>query len=107
MSCADPWPTAARIWLDLLLGQGVDRVLVNTRHLAEQVTDYVARCKWRERIDLVHEVELLGTGGTILQNRLLFADQPFIVAHGDNLTRFDLSAFIARHRDRPPGVQIK
>jgi len=90
-----------------LLGQGVDRVLVNIHHLAEQVTDYVARCKWRERIDLVHEVELLGTGGTIFAKSTLFADQPFIVAHGDNLTRFNLSAFIARHRDRPPGSKLQ
>jgi mannose-1-phosphate guanylyltransferase len=49
---------------------------------------------------------LLGTGGTILRNRGYFGARPFLVAHADNLTRFDLGAFIARHQFRPPGVEI-
>src|SRR5207253_1195263 len=93
-------------WLDLLLTQGIERVLINTHHLPEVVSAHVARSRWQDRIDLVHEAALLGTGGTILRNRNYLERDAFLVAHADNLTRFSVSAFVARHRARPPGVEI-
>ena len=89
-------------WLDLVFEGGIDRVLLNTHWLAEQVRDHVARSPWRSRIDLVHEDELLGTGGTVLANRAWFQDRAFLLAHADNLTDFDVGGFIAAHRNRPP-----
>ncbi|HET7911372.1 MAG TPA: nucleotidyltransferase family protein, partial [Pseudolabrys sp.] len=49
----------------------------------------------------VHEDELLGTGGTILVNRKWFGAGPFLVAHADNLTNFNVAEFIAAHKQRP------
>jgi mannose-1-phosphate guanylyltransferase len=61
-------------------------VLINTHHLAQAVRTFVAASPWRDRIDLVHEDDLLGTGGTILANRSYFGGGPVFVAHADNLT---------------------
>jgi len=93
-------------WLDLLFEGGIERVLVNTHHRAEDVRAFVARSAWRARVDLVHEDQLMGTAGTVRANAAFFAGQAALVAHADNLTRFDVRAFIRRHHDRPPGVQI-
>lgn len=93
-------------WLDLLLNNGVERILVNTHYLPDVVRQFVAASSWRDSIDLVHEDTLLGTGGTILANRKFFSDEPFMVAHADNLTRFDASAFINAHRNRPQEAVI-
>ena len=93
-------------WFDLLLPRGFERALVNTGYLADAVRAHVAGSRWRERVDLVHETELLGTGGTVLANRAWFGGEAFLVAHADNLSRFDAGAFIARHRDRPAGCDI-
>ena len=93
-------------WLDLVFEGGVERALVNTHWLAEQVRAHVAASPWRSRIDLVREDELLGTGGTVLANRGWFGSQPFLVAHADNLTDFDVAALIAAHRNRPPGCAM-
>jgi len=93
-------------WLELLLEGGVERVLVNTHWLEDQVIDFVKASRWAERVDLVHEAELIGTGGTVLANRDWFAGQPFIVAHADNLTDFDVRGFIDAHRRRPAGHAI-
>lgn len=93
-------------WLDLLLDHGIERVLVNTHHLAGAVREFVSSSPWRERVVLVHENRLLGTGGTVLANRGFFLGQPVLVAHADNLTRFDVRAFVRRHETRPPGVPI-
>lgn len=93
-------------WLDLLLPGDIERILLNTHYLPETVRQFVAASPWRDRISMVHEDVLLGTGGTVLKNREFFGKQPFLVAHADNLTQFDPAAFIARHHRRPPGVDI-
>ena len=93
-------------WLDMLLPNGVDRVLVNTHYLPDVVLEFVAASSWRESIAMVHEEVLLGTGGTVLRNRDFLASGPFMVVHADNLTRFDVRAFIRAHADRPAGVDI-
>jgi mannose-1-phosphate guanylyltransferase len=93
-------------WLELLLVSGIEAVLVNTHHLADRVSKYVSMSRWSQRVRLVHEDNLLGTGGTVLRNRAFFDNKAFLVAHADNLTRFDARALIARHADRPAGVVI-
>jgi mannose-1-phosphate guanylyltransferase len=88
-------------WLELVFEGGIERALLNTHWLAEQVRAHVEKSPWRQRIDLVHEAELLGTGGTVLANRDWFGRQPFLVAHADNLTDFDVAVLIAAHHNRP------
>src|SRR4051812_1294147 len=78
-------------WLDRLLSNKIDRVLINTHYLADLVRAHAAASPWRSRIDLVHEDELLGTGGTIIANRTFFGRAPFLVGHADNLTGFDVA----------------
>lgn len=85
-------------WLDALLeGTTIDRVLINTHYLPQVVNDFVAQSPWRDRINIVHEPQLLGTGGTILANRSHFGEQPFFVAHADNLTDFSPQRLIDAH----------
>lgn len=93
-------------WLELLFAAGIERVLVNTHWQADQVRAFVKASRWADRIDLVHEDELLGTGGTVLANRAWFREQPFIVAHADNLTDFDVRGFVEAHGRRPAGHAI-
>lgn len=93
-------------WLDMLLPNGIERVLINTHYLPHAVRAFVAGSRWRDSIDIVHEEILLGTGGTVLKNRDFLAGGPFMVAHADNLTRFDVKAFIGAHANRPAGVDI-
>ena len=93
-------------WLELLFDAGIERVLINTHWLAEQIEEYVKASRWSARINLVHEAELLGTGGTILANREWLQETSFIVAHADNLTDFDVRGFIAAHARRPAAHAI-
>jgi mannose-1-phosphate guanylyltransferase len=89
-------------WIERLFPD-FERVLINTHHLAEQVRAYVDASPWRGRIDLVHETELLGTGGTLAANRAWFGSGPALVAHADNLTDLDPAALLAAHNVRPAG----
>jgi mannose-1-phosphate guanylyltransferase len=91
-------------WLDMLLGEGVARVLVNTHYKAETVRAFINSSPWRDRVDIAHEPELLGTGGTVLHNRAWFDRKAFMVIHADNLSRFPVQEFISRHQRRPSGT---
>lgn len=85
-------------WLDALFADPrIERVLINTHHLADQVTTVVDSLPWRQRIDLVHEPSLLGTGGTVLSNRAWLGEGPVFVAHADNLTDAPVSHIIDPH----------
>lgn len=93
-------------WLDLLLKNSVDQVMINTHYLAKTVQDFVQSSQWCSAVTLVHEPELLGTGGTVLKNRHFLQDGPFVLAHADNLTRFDVKAFLKTHALRKKAVEI-
>jgi len=94
-------------WLDALCGEGLfDRVLINTHYLPEAVQNFVSASAWLSAVQLVHEERLLGTGGTVLKNGEFFSKEPFLVAHADNLTRFNVRAFIDAHNHRQAGTEI-
>jgi mannose-1-phosphate guanylyltransferase len=93
-------------WLNALFAGGIERILINTGYLAERVRAHVAASPWRNSIDLVHEPELLGTGGTVLANRAYFRGQPFLVIHADNLSDCDIPGLLAAHHRRPAGCAI-
>ena len=93
-------------WFDLLFSAGIERILVNTHWLARQVERHIATSPWRSRIDLVHEQSLLGTGGTPLANKEWLRNAPFLLAHADNLTDFDVRGLLRAHQTRPPGHAV-
>ncbi len=91
------------IWLDALERCGIEEVLINTHHLADQVTQFVcARGPGRlPRVRLFHEPELLGSAGTVLANRHFVAGEDrFFVLYADNLTTVDLAAFDRFHCEK-------
>jgi mannose-1-phosphate guanylyltransferase len=93
-------------WFDALFDAGAERVLVNTHHLAGKVRAHVADSRFSDRVDLVHEDALLGTGGTMLANRHWAGDAALFVAHADNLSSFPIRDFFAAHARRPAGVVL-
>src|ERR1700732_2452456 len=93
-------------WLDLLFAAGIERALINTHYQADKVRSFIASSPWRDRVNLVHEDVLLGTGGTILANHAYFGREPFLLAHADNLTDFEPRAFVPAHEARPPGCAL-
>jgi len=90
-------------WLQALFDSEspLQRVLVNTHYLSEQVLDFVESSPWCNRVDFVHEERLLGTAGTIRYNWKYFGNEPFFVAHADNFSCFSLSEFKNRFASRP------
>lgn len=70
--------------LDRLKDAGVESVVVNTHHLAEQVSDHL---KFRRDLDITisYEPELLDTGGGVKKALPLLGSNPFYVVNSDVL----------------------
>lgn len=94
------------IWLDMLSRGGVTEVVVNLHHHADLVRDYLRRGPYADLVTPVFEPQLLGTGGTLLNNRDRLTGGSLFFAHADNLSIFDLRALITAHHDRPPGTAM-
>jgi len=95
--------TLLEIWIDLLKLHGVDRVLINTHHFADQVEQAVDHLRVEKKVEIVsvHEPELLGSGGTLLANtEFIEPGEDFLIVYADNLTDVDLSAMKDFHRQR-------
>jgi mannose-1-phosphate guanylyltransferase/mannose-1-phosphate guanylyltransferase/phosphomannomutase len=84
--------------LDHLCEFGVGSFVVNTHHLAGKIDHLFRNGIYRGRpVSLVHEPDILGTGGGIRNVRALLRNESFIVYSGDLLTDFDLAPLIEEH----------
>ncbi|MDD3770934.1 MAG: nucleotidyltransferase family protein [Sulfuricurvum sp.] len=93
-------------WFDHLSDAGIERFIVNTHYMAGTVEKHVRNSPWRDSVLLLHEEELLLTGGTLLACKPYLQDEAFMVIHADNLSFCDFSAFIEAHRTRPAGCEM-
>lgn len=95
------------IWIDLLACHGVTEVLINTHHHADQVEQFLERTRPRTSLEIrtVYEPRLLGSAGTIRQNRsFVEGESDFIVVYADNLTNLNLAKMVDfHHRFRSMG----
>ena len=93
-------------WLDMLIAGGIEQIFINSHYLPEAVQAFIQSHPLRDRVILLHEEVLLGTAGSVLKNRRFLENEPFLLAHADNLTRFDVQAFMKVHEQRRLDVEI-
>lgn len=94
-----------KIWLDLLTTHGVTEMLINTHHHADEVVQFVEQIRSITPIVIktVFEPQLLGSAGTLWQNRRFIDDQEeFIIAYADNLTNLNLTRMLDFHHQIQP-----
>jgi mannose-1-phosphate guanylyltransferase len=93
-------------WIELLSSAGLRDLLLNVHYLPDAVRSYIRTCKFDVNIEIAYEEALLGTGGTLLKNMAYFRGEDAILIHADNLSYFDVQAFIRSHQQRPAGTEI-
>ncbi len=91
--------TLLEIVIRRLLAAGVQEIIINTHHCAEQIAGFLqARHNFGVRIELSHEPELLDTGGGLRQAGHFFDDgQPFFLHNVDIVSNIDLRRMYAQH----------
>lgn len=93
-------------WITMLYNGGVFPLLINLHHHADKVSNYIDNSSYKNFIITIYEEKLLGTAGTLLKNRVFFGNEPLMLVHADNLSIFDVCAFINSHKNRPTGCEI-
>jgi mannose-1-phosphate guanylyltransferase len=93
-------------WIELLSEGGIVDILINLHHLPNAVKSYIESCRYPVKVTTVYEQRLLGTGGTLLRNRDFFQNEPSMLVHADNLSAFDVRAFVQRHKQRERDIEI-
>ncbi|MGA1823319.1 MAG: nucleotidyltransferase family protein [bacterium] len=93
-------------WLRMLVHAEVYPILINLHYFSDQVCTYLENSEFCSFVTTVYEDNLLGTGGTLLKNRDFFDNEPIILIHADNLSRFNMKAFIRQHQNCPRGCKI-
>jgi mannose-1-phosphate guanylyltransferase len=83
--------------LDHLINAGVNRFVINTHRHPERFETFFAGEYAGHSVTLVHEPQLLETGGGIKNVERLLGDSPFIVYSGDILCELDLETLIEAH----------
>ncbi len=94
------------IWLQRLTQAGMGPFLVNTSYLADLVESYIKTSSYHDQVTLVHELELLGTAGTLIENLEFFKNEDGLLIHADNYCLADFIAFRQAHLNRPRGCLL-
>ena len=93
--------------LDHLIGVGVNRFVINTHRLPELFQSFFAGCEYADfPTTLVHEPDLLETGGGIKNAESHFGNEPFLTYSGDILTNVNLQPLIDEHFRRGNDVTL-
>lgn len=97
------------LWFQLLERHGITNVLVNLHYAHERVRDFLASHATALDVTAVHEPRLLGSAGTVLNNRrFVDGEDRFLVVYADNLTNVDLGRMVRFHdaRDLPLTIGV-
>jgi len=93
--------------LDHLIGVGVNRFVINTHRHPELFQNFFALGEYAGfPTTLVHEPDLLETGGGIKNVEGILGKEPFIVYSGDILTNVNLQPLIDEHFRRGNDVTL-
>ena len=89
------------IWLESLTKIGIGPFLINTHYLPEKIEAYMMKCRFRDKITIVNEPELLGTAGTLKANYSFLKGSDCLLVHADNYCITDFNEFMTAHYNRP------
>ena len=81
-----------------LASHGIKEIIINTHHLHAKIKRHIDDYPLKDiKIHLLHEKNILGTGGAIKNAEYLLKDEPFLVVNSDVIYSFDLSRIINNH----------
>ena len=88
-------------WLDSLSKIKTKKIFINTHYLSKKIENHIYQSKFKNKIILIKEKKLYGTGGSLIKNIKFFENEDLLFAHGDNFSLFEINKFIQAHHNRP------
>ena len=71
--------------IELLLKIGINELIINTHYLPQKIDNFLKTKNYGISINIIHEQELLDTGGGILNATKKFENNPFFVLNPDTI----------------------
>ena len=88
-------------WIELFQKHDINEVCINLHYLPNQVINFIENDKSSIKWTLSYEPELLGSGGTIFNNKNFIVDnEPFFICYADNLTNINLTKMLDFHTQK-------
>lgn len=82
-----------------LKAAGVDTIVINVHHFAEQLIEFINSKDFGLTIHISEEKDLLGQGGGLLYaSQYFLGEEAFIVSNSDIYTDLDLGLLVAAHK---------
>ena len=75
--------------INLLISHGVQEISINVHYLPDQIKSFINRKKFKVKITISKEENLLDTGGGVLKGTQNFGNKPFFVINPDTVWRKD------------------
>ena len=89
------------IWLNNCKAAGITEVLVNAHAHKEAIRQFAAQQTTGVRLIIAEEAELLGSAGTLAENRDFVAGEgSFLILYADVLTTVDLRSILEFHQHK-------
>jgi len=76
-------------WIRYCIKLNINKIFINSHHCSNDIEAFINRHVYKNRVTLLHEAELLGTGGTLVSNLSNF-NNDLLFVHGDNFITFDV-----------------
>ncbi|MFH1980260.1 MAG: sugar phosphate nucleotidyltransferase [Pseudomonadota bacterium] len=83
--------------INMLAAAGVGEIMINTHHLHRKMADHINGRRHPVPVHLIHEPEILGTGGALRNIAAFWGNAPLLVINGDVVTDINLKAAAASH----------
>lgn len=88
-------------WVRHMKDAGCKKIYINTHYMSEKVQQHLRNHpNGIDQIEILHEKNLLGTAGTIIENINKFDKEDLLVAHCDNYFTGDIRKFVGKHDNR-------
>lgn len=84
--------------IESLQNAGCTRIIINTHHLADQISQYIKSQNFDAKIILLYEPEILDTGGAIANAAPFIKTDIFYVVNADIISSVDLNRVASYHK---------
>jgi mannose-1-phosphate guanylyltransferase len=89
-------------WLWILYKCKVRDILVNTHYFSKYVDEFIDQKKFNGWVSTSYERELLGTAGTLRNNKVFCSGSTILLVHADNWVCCDFTEFLHYHYKKRP-----
>lgn len=93
-------------WIESMISINISKIIINTHYHAKVVHEFIEQHQYKDKIEILYEPKLVGTGGTLREVAEIIKNQDVLVAHSDNFCPLPMDDFINCFETRHNVIEI-